>query len=109
MLFFGLRAVRVFKKFDGHRPPRMAEELLTNVEDIKGWMTIPFISYNYGVPPEILFNALGVNPKENHKKSLDQLNAEFYPDADGYVLATIKATILANQPPPTMSAPPDTP
>lgn len=105
ILFFGLRALRAFKKFDGHRPPPLAKELETDVEDIEDWMTIPFISHNYGVPPEILFEALNIDPKETRKKSLKQLNDEFYPDEDGYVLATVKATILANQPPLPPAAP----
>jgi len=101
ILFFGLRALRAFKKFDGHRPPRIAEELQSDVNDIEDWMTIPFISHNYGVPPDIIFDALRIDPKENHKKSLKQLNDEFYPEQDGYVLETVRATILAHQPPPT--------
>lgn len=101
ILFFGLRALRAFKKFDGHRPPRIAEELQSDVNDIEDWMTIPFISHNYGVPPDILFDALSINGKENHKKSLKQLNDEFYAEQDGYVIETVRATILAHQPPPT--------
>ncbi|MBN8580986.1 MAG: hypothetical protein J0L96_09965 [Anaerolineae bacterium] len=114
ILFFGLRALRAFKKFDGHRPPPMAEELQTDVNDIEDWMTIPFISHNYGVPPDILFDALSINGKENHKKSLKQLNDEFYAEQDGYVIETVRATILAHQPPPTpvlpdLPAPPQEP
>jgi len=105
ILFFGLRVFHAFKKFDGHRPPPFAKELETDVEDIEDWMTIPFISHSYGVPPEILFDALSIDPKETHKKSLKQLNDEFYPDEDGYVLTTVKATILANQPPLPPTAP----
>jgi hypothetical protein len=108
ILFFGLRALRAFKKFDGHRPPPMAEELQSDVNDIEDWMTIPFISHNYGMPPEILFDALNINGKENHKKSLKQLNDEFYSEQDGYVIETVRATILAHQPPLTPILP-DTP
>jgi hypothetical protein len=108
ILFFGLRALRAFKKFDGHRPPPMAEELQSDVNDIEDWMTIPFISHNYGMPPEILFDALSINGKENHKKSLKQLNDEFYSEQDGYVIETVRATILAHQPPLTPILP-DTP
>jgi hypothetical protein len=108
ILFFGLRALRAFKKFDGHRPPPMAEELQSDVNDIEDWMTIPFISHNYGMPPDILFDALSINGKENHKKSLKQLNDEFYSEQDGYVIETVRATILAHQPPLTPILP-DTP
>jgi len=108
ILFFGLRAFRAFKKFEKHRPPPFASELQTNVEDIEEWMTIPFISHNYGVPPDLLFDALEIEPRDNFKKNLKQLNEEFYPDNAGYVLATVKATILAHQAPPT-PVPPLTP
>lgn len=105
ILFFGLRVLHAFKKFDGHRPPPLAKELETDVEAIEDWMTIPFISHSYGVPPELLFDALKIDPKETHKKSLKQINDEFYPDEDGYVLATVKAVILSNQPPSPPTAP----
>lgn len=103
ILFFGLRAFRAFNKFDRHRPPPFAGEIQTDVETIEEWMTIPFVSHNYGVPPDILFDALSIDPKgkDDFKKSLAQLNEEYFPDADGYVLATVKATVLAHQPPPT--------
>lgn len=108
ILFFGLRAFHAFKKFENHRPPPIAEELRTDAEDIEDWMTVPFVSYNYGVSPDILFDALDIDPKKNFKKSLKQLNDEFYPDEDGYVLATVKATILTHQPQ-TPPVPPDAP
>lgn len=108
ILFFGLRAFHAFKKFEKHRPPPFTERLQTDVEAIEEWMTIPFISHNYGVPPDVLFDALEIEPRDNFKKNLKQLNEEFYPDDAGYVLATVKATIRAHQFPP-MPAPPNTP
>ncbi len=98
IVFFGLRAFRAFKKFDGHPPrPPFADEVETDVEKVEDWMTVPFISHSYGLPPEILFGALHISDKGNHKKSLSQLNEEFYPEADGFVLETVKAAILAHQ------------
>lgn len=106
--FFGMRAFHAFMKFNGHRPPPpfAVEQAETDVEFIRDWMTIPFISHTYHVPEKILFDALGISPISNHKKSLKDLNQEYYPDADGYVLDLVKKTILAHQPPPTPDSAP---
>lgn len=108
ILFFGLRVFHTFRKFGPPPPLHFAEELQTDVDDIEDWMTIPYISYNYGVPPDVFFKALEIVPRENHKKSLQQLNEEYYPEQDGYVLGTVRQLILAHQAPPT-PVPPNTP
>ena len=113
-VFFGMRAARAFRKFDGHRPPPLGE-VETDVELIREWMTIPFISHTYHVPEKFLFDALDISPIANHEKSLEEINQEYYPDKDGYVLELIKAATLAHQPPPlpdsvpTAVAPPTPP
>lgn len=107
ILFFGLRAFRAFKKFGTPPPLRFAEELQTDINEIEDWMTLPYISYNYGVPPDIFFKALNIEPKENHKKSLKQLNDEYYPEQDGYVLDTVRDLVRAHRSPPT-PVPPNT-
>lgn len=111
-VFFGIRALRAFRKFEGHRPPPRGEVVETDVEKIEDWMTVPFISHSYEVPPEVIFEALKISGEDNHRKSLKQLNDDFYPGQDGYVLETVKTVILAHQaaltaPPP--SEPPSAP
>ena len=101
-VFFGMRAIHAFKKFNGQRPPPRGE-VETDVELIRDWMTVPFISHTYHVPEKIIFEALDISPISNHEKSLKKINEEFFPDKDGYVLELVKATVLAHQPPP----PPD--
>ncbi|MBL8091158.1 MAG: hypothetical protein JNJ43_12560 [Anaerolineales bacterium] len=110
ILFFGLRAFRAFQKFDRHGPPPgdFPEKLETDVERVRDWMTIPFISRMYGVPEPILYDALGISPEGNYKKSLRDLNKEYFPENDGIVIEIVKATLLANQSPPT-PLPPLTP
>lgn len=100
--FFGLRVVRAFREFRGHRPPPpfATEHIETDVSLIRDWMTIPFISKMYGVPPDLLFDSLGISPHNNREKSLKQLNEEFFPSAEALVIEQIKLTILAHQPPP---------
>jgi hypothetical protein len=103
--FFGMRAFHAFRKFNGHRPPPPGK-VETDVELIRDWMTIPFISRMYQVSPEVIFEALNFSPQKDHAKSLKVLNKEYYPDKTGYVLSVVKETILAHQPTPTpVSAP----
>jgi hypothetical protein len=101
--FFGMRALHAFRKFNGHPPPPPGK-VETDVELIRDWMTVPFISRTYQVPPEVIFEALNISPQTGHKKSLKDLNKEFYPDKSGYVLSAVKETIIAyyaSNPPPT--------
>jgi hypothetical protein len=101
--FFGLRALRAFREFGGHAPPPPpsagdVEQIETDVELIRQWMTIPFISKMYHVPPNVLFDALGIPANKNREKSLQRLNKEYFPRAEGIVLEKIRAAVLANQP-----------
>lgn len=106
--FFGLRTLRAFREFRGHRPPPFAPEgdqqAQTDVELIRDWMTIGFVSHSYRTSPKLLYEALGISPKGNEEKSLKQLNEEYFPDKPGYVLETVKATIQASLPPTDISS-----
>ena len=108
--FFGLRTARAFRQFHGHRPPPpfATEHIETDVNLIRDWMTIPFISRMYRVPSPVLFDALKIPDQKNEEKSLKQLNEEYYPQDDGVVLESIKATVSANQPQ-QIQTNPDTP
>ena len=101
--FFGLRTLHAIRELGGHRPPpppsaAEAEGSETDVELIREWMTIPFISKMYHVPPYVLFDALGIPANKNREKSLKRLNREYFPQAEGIVLEKIEAAVLANQP-----------
>jgi len=72
---------------------------------IRDWMTVGFVSHTYRTPPNLLYKALDIPPRGNEDKSLQQLNDEFFPNQPGYVLETVKAAILANQPIPTAQPP----
>ena len=103
--FFGLRVAHAFKKFNGHRPPPPGK-VETDIELIRDWMTIPFISRTYFVPEDIIFDALHIPPNGNRDKSLNDLNREYYPNETGLVLDLVKMTIAAHQPPPTPDSAP---
>src|SRR5688500_14800149 len=86
--FFGLRAVRTFREFGGHRPPPPpaaadTQQIEADVNLIREWMTIPFISKTYHVPANVLFDALGIPANKNREKSLKRLNKEYFPQAEG--------------------------
>jgi len=103
--FFGMRAVHAFRKFNGHRPPPPGK-VETDVELIRDWMTVPFISRMYHVPDDVIFEALKIPPKENREKSLKVLNQEYYPNQAGIVMDMVRITIIAHPPPPTHVSPP---
>ena len=111
--FFGVRTFHAFREFRGHRPPPHPfenQQPETDVELIRDWMTIPFISRMYHVPPDVLFQALRISPHEDKDKSLKQLNDEYFPEQPGIVEEKIKAAVSENLPPqpptpPTASAP----
>ena len=104
--FFGFRTLRAFREFRGHRPPPpfapadAQQEAETDVELIRDWMTIPYISRMYQVPPKLLFDSLNLPHKGgNEEKSLRQLNDEYFPGEEGAVMEKVKAAILTAQPP----------
>ena len=107
--FFGLRTLHAFREFRGHRPPPPsapdAAQIETDVELIRDWMTIGYLSEAYQLPPNLLYEALNIPPNGNEHKSLKQLNDKYYPQQSGVVLEKVKAVILANQPPPAPVAP----
>lgn len=108
--FFGLRTFRAFGKFRDHRPPPFAPDANsapaeTDVELIRDWMTIGYISHTYRTHPRLLYDALGISPKGNEEKSLKQLNDEFFPDQPDHVITIVKSTLHANLPPPTAIPP----
>ena len=105
--FFGLRTARAFRQFHGHRPPPPfeGEHIETDVDLIRDWMTVPFISRMYHVPERQLFDVLEISEHGNKEKSLKQLNEEYFPQEEGTVLEKIKATVLANEPQQIQSSP----
>ncbi len=96
IVFFGMRVFHAFRKFDGHRPPPRGNTE-TDVELIRDWMTVPFISHMYHVPDKAIFDALDISPFSNKDKSLKVINKDYFPDQDGYVLDLVKKTILTEQ------------
>ena len=101
--FFGLRTFFALSNFSGHHPPPLppadSGQIETDVDLIRDWMTVPYISRTYQVPTKLLFDALGIPSRGNEEKSLAQLNEEYSPQAPGIVLEVVKGAIRAYQPP----------
>jgi hypothetical protein len=94
--FFGIRAYRAYDHFNSHAPTTG----MTDVEAIRGWMTVPYIARAYGVPADALFAALGIPQAGNDRLSVKQLVAKYGRDP----LATrqaIQQVLLREQRTPT--------
>lgn len=104
---FGVRSFHAYKKFNGHRPPPPGKpgKVETDVEFIRSWMTVPFIAELYAVPERPIFEALKIAPlEENREKSLRDLNREYYPDLNEFVLETVKAAVAELQTKPAVDS-----
>lgn len=103
---FGLRTLRIWRELREYRPPpgfpEVSENVETDVELIRDWMTIPFIAKMYQVPPPVLYKALGISARGNQDKSLTQLNEAYFPGVPGIVEAKIKAAVQQNLPVPSL-------
>jgi hypothetical protein len=91
--FFGLRTVRSYIRLQrmGLKPGT------TDVEAIRGWMTVPYIAAAYGVPEEYIFEQIGIPVEENQKKSLAQLNRKYAFGEKGVMVNTVKTAIKTYQ------------
>jgi hypothetical protein len=90
---FGVRTVRTFMQFQS----RGLHTDVTDVEAIRGWMTIPYIAKAYRVPEEYLFAHLDIPPKGNRDKSLARLIQEIAPGEQWVLLESVKAAIREYQ------------
>jgi len=91
VLFFGVRAAREYRHLQESLPPGPS-----NVEPIRGWMTVPYIARAYDVPEAALFRALGIPRAGNERLSLRRLAAKYHRDPRE-VQRTIEAVILQVQ------------
>lgn len=96
VLLFGFRLMRALRHWGMPGRPQ-PHATLSDVELIRDWMPIPYIARTYGVPVDMLFDALQIPEKDNRKKSLEQLNSEFFPDQPGFVIAQVRQSIRAFQ------------
>ena len=74
--FFGTRAYRAYDRLQQHE----LASGTTDVEAIRGWMTLPYIAHSYGVPEDALFGALGIPKAGNERSSVKQLVTRYQRD-----------------------------
>jgi hypothetical protein len=69
----------------------------TDVEVIRGWMTMPYIATAYGVPEAYLFQELAIPAEKNQQKSLSQINRDYAFGKQGVIVEAVKAAIKKYQ------------
>jgi membrane protein DedA with SNARE-associated domain len=74
--FFGTRAERAYYRLQQHQ----LASGTTDVEAIRGWMTLPYIAHAYGVPEDALFGALSIPKAGNERSSIKQLVTQYQRD-----------------------------
>jgi hypothetical protein len=94
--FFGLRAYRAYDRFQHDA----SAGGVTDVEAIRGWMTLPYIARAYGVPEDSLFDALAIPKAGNARLSVKQLVATYGRDPQATRQA-IQQVLLREQGVPT--------
>lgn len=91
--FFGFRAVRSYIRLEhkGLHPGT------TNVEALRGWMTVPYIAKAYSVSEKYLFTSLNIPAAENQTRSLSQIQRAYDFGEKGAVVEAVKAAIQQYQ------------
>jgi hypothetical protein len=88
-VIFGYRALHSFMRV---RMTRL-QPGSTDVEAIRPWMTVPFLSRTFNVPKDYLYQQINVPPAGSDPKSLFELEREYFPKQPGVVIEKIKAVI----------------
>ena len=104
--FFGFRAVRSFLRIQ----LTGLDQGVTDVELIRGWMTVPYIATAYGVPEEYIFEHIGVPQEGNQEKALYGLNRQYFGGEPEAILKAVQEAISqykAEHPPSPEAAPND--
>src|SRR5437016_13697109 len=62
---FSVRAVRRAVYWRLHRD-----------EPVRPWMSVPYVAHSYRVPPQILYEALGIEPQPHDRKPIKEIARE---------------------------------
>jgi hypothetical protein len=88
-IVFGIRATHAFMNMRqaGFHPQA------ANVEDIRGWMTVPGLAQAYHVPERAIFQQIGVPQQGNQHSCLNALNNRYFPGQPGEVISRVRQGI----------------
>jgi hypothetical protein len=84
----------------GTRASRRAHRIHSANEPIHGWMSVPFIAHSHGVPPPVLFDAIGITPmKPRDRRPVRELARELHKPVPEVIAELQHAIDSAKQPP----------
>ena len=82
------------------RAGRQARWLRMENEPIRPWMSVPFVAHTHHVPPTLLFQAIGVAPREPHdRRSIRHLAHDLHRPVPELMFELQRALDAASQPP----------
>ncbi len=93
IVIFGLRAVKSYRRIRHTQLPIHT----TDVEAIRNWMTISYLSKVYQVPEDYLFTRIGVPPDHNQRISLRRLGQRYRPGQPDALVKAVKEAISEYQ------------
>jgi hypothetical protein len=76
LLAFGLVFAIALTFVFGYRAGRHVRLIRWENEPIRGWMSVPFIAHAHHVPPELLYQAIGLQPQPKDHRPLRRLARE---------------------------------
>jgi hypothetical protein len=91
--------------FFGYRAGRHARRLHWRNEPIRGWMSVPFIAHTHHVRAEILYQAIGVPPREHDRRPVRAIAREEHRPVADVIRDLENAVASANRPQPEQKPP----
>ena len=82
------------------RAGRQARHFRTENEPIRAWMSVPFIAHTHHVPASVLFQAIGVHPREpQNRRSVRHIARDLNRPVPELIAQLQRAIDAAAQPP----------
>jgi len=82
------------------RAGRRARRIRTENEPIYAWMSVPFIAHTHHVPASVLYQAIGIHPREPHdRRSVRHLAHDLNRPVSELIAQLQRAIDAAAQPP----------